>query len=339
VAITMLQVAQQAQVSLKTVSRVVNNEAQISAKTREHVLAVIKDMGFVPNLAARRLSQGKAMTLGIVLGWSIDSPYSSALVHHVFIACNQQGYNLMLFSRDQDVSQQVMQAYVSKQVDGIILDTKSSLHTELRRQLNTLQVPYLIIHPSHPDDSMHSTYVTIDDYQSAKEAVLYLIELGHKNIGGIFEKTMLSQETNRLSGYQSALKESGIQFSESWLYISTEQGMRGGFQGASHLIKNNPQLSALFCSTDEIAFGAMNAIWQSGLKIPDDISVLGFDDIKFASMLIPPLTTVQQPTHLIANAAVAQLITMINDPSTEQTSIILPTHLIIRQTTKALEVS
>jgi LacI family transcriptional regulator len=335
-AVTMEQVAKRADVSLKTVSRVVNGEEYVSLETREKVIRVIEELGYVPNLAARRLSSGKAMAIGVVLGWAIDSPYSSSLVHNVFVACNQYGYGFTLFSTDENVSNQVLQACLGKQVDGIILDTKSSLNENFKGQLDTLRVPYLIIHPSCVDGSCDASYVTIDDYESAKEAVSYLVELGHNSIGCIFEKTNLSQEIDRLRGYRDVLTDAGIPFTRSFVDNESIGGINGGFSSASRLIEKNRQLSAIFCGTDEIAMGAMSAIWQSGRKIPDDISVVGFDDIRFAAMLVPPLTTIRQPTDQIADAAVTHLIQMIDDPSTEPISIVLPTQLIVRETCKAL---
>ena len=336
-AVTMEQVAKRAGVSLKTVSRVVNGEESVTPSTKEKVLKVIQELGYVPNLAARRLSRGKAMAIGIVLGWSMETTYSSALVHNVFSVCNENGYGLTIFSTDENVPNQVIQACLGKQVDGIILDTISSLNDELKRQLDAFNVPYVIIHPSCVDEPCDASYVTIDDYKSAKEAVLYLIELGHRAIGCIFEKSVLSQKINRLNGYRDALEKSDIPFKNSLISESSVRGMHGGFTSASQLILDNIDMSAIFCFTDELALGAMNAVWQSGRKVPDDISVIGFDDIKYASMVIPPLTTIQQPIAKIADTAVKQLINMIDDPASDQISTILPTRLIIRDTCKPFQ--
>ena len=334
--VTMDQVAKQAGVSLKTVSRVVNGESNVSQETREKVLQVIKELGYVPNLAARRLSGGKAMAIGIILGWPFDSTYSSALVKHFFNACQINGYGFVLFSTEENVTNQVIQACLGKQVDGIIMDTISSMNTDLREKLERIDIPYIIVHPNQINGDSKVSYVTIDDHLSAKNAVKYLIELGHESIGCIFQKTLLSPERDRLLGYQDALREANIPIVNSLICDESIGGLTGGFTSAVELLNNNPNLSAIFCGTDELAMGAMNAIWQSGLKIPDDISIIGFDDISLASMVYPPLTTVHQPIDQIADTTVVQLIKMIEDPASQNINVILPTHLVVRETCKAI---
>jgi LacI family transcriptional regulator len=333
-AVTMEQVAKRAGVSLKTVSRVANGEQNVSPATKESVLRVIRELEYVPNLAARRLSRGKAMAVGIVLGWSIDNNYSSALIHNVSSACNEFGYGLTLFSTDENVTKQVVQACLGKQVDGVLLDTKSALNKELKRQLDTIHVPYVVIHPSRTTGPCDYSYVTIDDYESAKKAVSYLIELGHRSIGCISEKSNLSQPRDRFNGYRAALANADIPFRKSLISQNQVGGMQGGFLSASQLIAENDGLSAIFCVTDDLALGAMNAVWHLGRVVADDISLIGFDDIRYASMVIPPLTTIRQPIDEIANAAVKQLIRLIDDPTADRISIFLPTQLIIRESCK-----
>jgi DNA-binding LacI/PurR family transcriptional regulator len=332
--VTMEQVAKKAKVSLKTVSRVVNGEGNVSHATKEKVIKVIRDLEFVPNSAARRLSRGKAMAIGLVLGWAIDTNYSSALIHNVSSVCNEYKYGLNLFPTDENVANQVMQACMGKQVDGILLDTIPALNKELKKQLDSIAVPYVVIHPSCISEPSDSSYVTIDDYESAKKAVSYLLELGHRSIGCICENTDFSHERDRLHGYRDALANAHIPYSESLVSYNPVGGMLGGFTGASKLIAENDNLSAIFCLNDDMALGAMNAIWHLGRKVPDDISIIGFDDIRYASMVIPPLTTIRQPIDQIAEAAVMQIIKMVDNPTSERISIVMPTQLIIRETCK-----
>lgn len=330
----MEQIAKIAKVSLKTVSRVVNGEGNVSHATQEKVIKVIRDLEFVPNSAARRLSRGKAMAIGLVLGWSIDTNYSSALIHNVSSVCNQYNYGLSLFPSDENVVNQVMHACLGKQVDGILLDTIPGLNKKLKKQLDTIAIPYVVIHPSCMNGPCDSSYVTIDDYESAKMAVSYLVELGHRSIGCICEITNFSQERDRLNGYRDALANAGISFRKSLVSYNQFGGMQGGFTGASQLVAENDDLSAIFCLNDDMALGAMNAIWHLDRKVPDDISVIGFDDLRYASMVIPPLTTIRQPIDQIAKAAVMQIIKMVDDPTSERITAVMPTQLIIRETCK-----
>jgi DNA-binding LacI/PurR family transcriptional regulator len=332
--VTMEKVAKKAKVSLKTVSRVVNDEGNVSLATKEKVIRVIRDLGFVPNSAARRLSRGKAMAIGLVLGWSIDTNYSSALIHNVSSACNEYNNGLSLFPSDENVVNQVMQACLGKQVDGILLDTIPALNKELKKQLDTIAIPYVVIHPSCMNEPCDASYVTIDDFESAKKAVRYLVELGHKSIGCISEITNFSQERDRINGYRDALANANIPFRESLVSYTHIGGMQGGYAAATKLVVENENLSAIFCLNDDMALGAMNAIWHLGRKVPDDISVIGFDDIRYASMVIPPLTTIRQPIDQIAKAAVKQIIKMVDDLTSERISVVMPTQLIIRETCK-----
>lgn len=329
---TMREVAKRAGVSLKTVSRVVNGEVKVSPQTKAKILDVIRQLDFAPNLAARRLSHGKAMAIGLVLGWSLNSTYSSAMTDFIFKSCKEQGYSLVLFSNDENLESQVLQACLGKQVDGIILDTIVGQRDELRTQLDSFQIPYVVVHPSSNDGTYTCAHVTIDDHQSAKVAVEYLIQLGHRSIGCIVEKSGLSQERDRLSGYQQALAEAGIGYREELVSVNTNRGFQAGFSSASQLLANCDDLSAIFCATDEIAMGAMSTIWQQGRKIPNDISVIGFDDIRYAAMIVPPLTTIRQPIDQIAELVVKYLIDKIKDPAIAPIHQILPTSLIVRET-------
>jgi DNA-binding LacI/PurR family transcriptional regulator len=333
----MEQVAKHAGVSLKTVSRVVNNEENVSEETREKVNQTIAELAYVPNLAARRLSSGKAMTIGFILGWPLTSTYSSSLAHFIQFECTNNGYNLVLFSMSDNIRDQVMQACLGKQVDGFILDTNSAQDVSLRELLNNSKIPFVIVHPASMDGMDNISYVTIDDYESAKTAVEYLIELGHSVIGCLVSGIARIQNDERLNGYQDALKNAGIPVLDSLIYRDEPSGFSLGYSGTLQLISMHDNLSAVFCANDEIAMGAMSAIWQSGRKIPDDISVIGFDDIKYASMLIPPLTTVRQPIDQIASVAVDQLIEIISDSGADLCGTVLPTVLIVRKTCKAFQ--
>jgi len=332
--VKMKDVAKKAGVSLKTVSRVVNNEPNVTPATEELVLQAIADLGFIPNTAARRLALGKAMTIGLVMGWPVNSTYSAALIESVLKNSNSQGYGLVLFSIEDQPFDKVIQAYLGKQIDGVITDTIASLDDDLKKQLSSLNVPFLIIHPNSTDEFYNASYVMIDDKNGAKKATNYLIELDHRYIGFLYSESSANHVIERLNGYREALADANIPFQEQLVIRSSLGGFQAGFESASRLLSTVEEVTAIFCSTDEIAMGAMSAIWQAGLKVPDDISVVGFDDTRYARMLVPPLTTVHQPIAEIAEVAVEHLIEMIDDPDTERGCTVLLTHLIVRDTSK-----
>ncbi len=334
VQITLKDVAKKAGVSFKTVSRVLNNEPNVAAKTSEKVKKAIEDLNYVPNSAARNLSRGRAMTIGLVVGWPVKSPYSSSLIDYTLKESVRNGYRLTLFSMEDGVSDQIVQAFLGKQVDGVILDTNPAEDKDLTCQLNALNVPYVVVHPNIKSDSRKTSFVRIDNVAGAKQAVEYLIQLGHRSIGYISNSLSPSQEDERLDGYRIALSEAGIPFRSEWVFEDDSLPYQAGFTGAMHLIHNYKEITAIFDGTDEIALGTMSALWQLGLKIPDDISVIGFDDIFYASMITPPLTTIHQPIDEISSAAVKQLIQTIDGPGTDPVDIIMPTRLVVRETCK-----
>jgi DNA-binding LacI/PurR family transcriptional regulator len=331
-AATMEQVAKLAGVSLKTVSRVVNGEENVSPETKVKVLRVISQVEFVPNVAARRLSSGRAMTIGIVLGWALSSTYSSSLVEFILAECKSHGYNLTIYSMGNDLTNNVVQAFLGKHVDGIILDTIGGEDADLRDQLDSMHVPYLIVNPNSMEGIDRISYVTIDDFNGGKTAVNYLINLGHRSIGCILGVSERIQNKDRLRGYRKALADADIPFKKSLVYLDEPSDFSLGYSGVLRLISNNNDMTAIFCYNDEVAMGVMSAIWQSGRKIPDDISVIGFDDIRYAAMMIPPLTTIRQPIDQIAKYAVNNLMRLIEDPDTKRLHDVLPIDLIVRDT-------
>jgi DNA-binding LacI/PurR family transcriptional regulator len=334
--VTLEDVARKAGVSTKTVSRVLNDEPNVAAKTLEKVKSAIATLNYVPHAAARSLSRGRAMAIGLVVGWPVNSPYSSTLVDFALKASMQNGYRLALFSGENGICNQIVQAYLGKQVDGIILDTIPARDRDLISQLNSLDVPYVVVNPNRKGGHQYASFVGIDDQTSAKLAVDYLIKLGHKSIGYITIDTGLNHGADRLRGYRQSLTEGGIPFREEWVFRGALLPFQDGFSGALHLLSNYKMITAIVTGTDDVAMGAISAIYQLGLKIPDDISVIGFDDIYFASRIAPPLTTIHQPIDEIASTAVKQLIKMIDDPTTKPVDIVLPTKLVVRETCNPL---
>ncbi len=334
----MLDVAKKAGVSLKTVSRVVNEEASVSEKTRTRVLEVIRELKFVPNLAAATLVRRKAMAIGLVLGWPLKSTFSAALTDSAFSSCQKRDYGLVLFSRNTHIRRDIEKAITGKHIDGLILDSPSSMDRELVSLIESLGIPYVIVHPielPHADVS----FVDIDDYGGAKLAISYLIELGHRHIGLILEESKRFRKHKRYAGYLDALTEHGIPVREEYQFFvgnAVNSGFQNGHAGARELMEKHPELTAIFCETDETAMGAMSAVWQAGKSIPEDISIIGFDDIRYAEMVNPPLTTIRQPVDAISEAAVAAVIGMIKDPEREPVQEVLSTELVVRNSTRPL---
>jgi LacI family transcriptional regulator len=327
---TLQDVAMMAGVSTKTVSRVINDEANVAADTSERVRQAIARLNYVPNSAARSLSRGRAMAIG----WSVSTAYSSMLIDHMLKDTTRVGHSFMLFPSDAGTAARVAAAFLGQQIDSIILDSMAAENPGLIDRLGALKRPYVVLHPNYLDRYEGSSFVRIDNFQAAKQATDYLIGLGHRAIGFVsFPVNMPGNE--RLSGYRSALEDAGIGPRPDYVHESFDRPVQIGYQGALQLISGHPEITALFAATDEIAMGTLTAIWQLGLRVPEDISVIGFDDISLASNITPPLTTIHQPMDQISRAVVEMAISLAEDPHQERVDLVLPTELVVRNSCQA----
>jgi len=310
-----------------------HNESNVAVVTSERVQKAISDLNYVPNSAARSLSRGRAMAIGLVVGWSLNSAFSSMLIDSMLQDTVHRGYSLVLFPSSNTTAGRVTKAFLAKQIDGVIMDSLAADDASLVRQLQSSNRPYVIIHPNRLDGYGQASLVRIDNYEGSKRATEHLIELGHRGIGFVsFPAVVPANE--RQSGYRSALEEAGISFRPDWVYESMDLPVQIGFRGALELLTSHKEITAIFAATDEIAMGTLTAIWQLGLRIPEDISVVGFDDISLAAVITPPLTTIHQPIDEVSRHAVDIVIEMIENRDTESTDLVLPTRLIVRNSTQ-----
>jgi DNA-binding LacI/PurR family transcriptional regulator len=323
-------VARLAGVSTKTVSRVINNESNVAAETLERVKRAIADLNYVPNAAARNLSRGRAMAIGMVVGWSARAAFFSMLTDSLLRDTVRRGYSLVLFPGDGNAAHRVHRALLGRQIDGVILDSPAGDDAELVGRLEAMGTPHVVIHPNHPDRFSQASFVRIDNFAGAKLATGHLIDLGHRRIGFVsFPSDRPGNE--RLSGYRAALEEAGIAFDPGLVYETLESPVQIGYRGALQLLPSHREITAIFGATDEIAMGALTGLWQLGLKIPDDVSVVGFDDIYLASNITPPLTTIHQPIDEISRAAVGMMVDMIKGATHVRRDVVLPTELVVRE--------
>ena len=181
--VTLQDVARTAGVSSKTVSRVVNNEANVAPKTSERVREAIAKLSYVPNSAARSLSSGRAMAIAFVAGWSVNTAYSSMLIDSLLQDTMHNDHSLMLFPSDAGTAARVAAAFLGQQIDSIVLDSMAADNPGLIDRLHALKRPYVVLHPNFLDRYENGSFVRIDNFQAAKQATDYLIELGHRAIG------------------------------------------------------------------------------------------------------------------------------------------------------------
>jgi len=334
--ITLTDVAQKAGVSKKTVSRVLNNEPTVAEETLKRVRQAMAELDYVPNTSARRLSSGKAMTIGVTVGWQVSDAYESKALESAFKESHRFGYSLSMFSVDDVGIEHTLNAFRGRQVDGFILDTPSSMMTKLIQGLESIEAPYVVINPNTTEKPTFASYVRINDEQAMQECTEYLIQLGHRNIGYVMANQTYIHQADRLRGHQNALSNAGIPFRDELVVVEPFiVGRSLGYDAGIFLLEKFPELTAIVGATDSIAMGILRAARQMGVKVPDDISVTGFDDLYLVAFIVPPLTTVHQPIDEMAAEAVQLLIERINHPSTGPVEKILTTQLVIRESCKA----
>lgn len=322
-------IAKRARVSRSTVSRVINDDRQVSDATRKRVLAVVKRLNYHPNMAARSLAAGRTRILGLVIPMGVSAlfsdPYFPILIQGVTSACNAHDHSVMLWLAEPEYERRMIgQIMHSGLIDGVIL-ASMLVDDSLMNSLIESDMPFILV-GRHPTDSRVS-YVDVDNIASAREMVTYLLQLGYRRIATITGPHNMIAGVDRLEGYKLALRAAGIPRDPS-LIVAGDFSENGGYLGMQKLLPLKPD--AVFVASDTMAIGAMRAIRTAGLNVPTDIAIVGYDDMPFAENVDPPLTTVRQPIHRAGVAAAETLIDLIHDPASKPKRIVLPTELVKR---------
>lgn len=329
--ITIRDVAKRANVSIKTVSRVLNDEQYVAKQTRVRVENAISNLGYVSSLPARRLASGQSFTLGLLFhdaSWHYYQEVQRGVMETAFA----HGYHtlLHLFGISENDEKSVLNMVHQNQVDGLIFTPPTDHSKDLINSLVDLGVPFVSLSPFEKED--HSISVSATDEAGAFEMTNYLIGLGHHRIGFIFGPKSHRNSHNRFAGYKRALREAHIQFDEE-IVVNGDDLFDSGVIATKNLIALDNQPTAIFCNNDEMAAGAITAVFDSGLSVPNDISVAGFDNISLSTQIWPPLTTIDHPVFEIANLATEKLIKLLKKESVEKIHSVLPTKLIARRST------
>lgn len=322
-------IAELSKVSRSTVSRVINNHPNVNAVTRERVMEVIRKVNFQPNLAARGLAKGFTRILGLVIPMSVpalfNDPYFSTFIQGVSAACNLHDHSVMLWLADPEYERRtIRQILYSGLVDGVIV-ASNLLEDPVVQALAESNLPY-ILNGRHPSNDQVS-YVDIDNIASAREAVLHLLRLGRQRIGTISGPHDMIAGADRLAGYSAALRDRG-QTIDLELIVESDFTEMGGYQAMQRLILRRPD--AVFVASDTMAVGALRALREANLRVPEDVAVIGFDDMPFAARTTPSLSTIRQPIQRSGELATETLIDMIQHPQATTRRVILPTELVVR---------
>jgi len=326
--VTIIDVAREAGVSYTTVSRVLNNKGSVKAETRKRVLLAMTRLGYVVDQRARSLAGGHSQVIGLLVH-DVGTSYIGEIIRGVDAEVASAQYDLLLYTTHRRKTKE--SAYVITLTRGMADGLLLVLPRDPGAYLETLRqhrFPHVLI--DHRGGDEEAPAVAAANWQGAYEATEYLIELGHRRIGFITGAMDQICAQDRLAGYETALADHGIAFDAGLVY-------RGdffqplGYAGASVLLELPHPPTAIFASNDVSAFGVMEAVREHGLRIPNDVSVLGFDDIPQAAHVHPPLTTVRQPLEEMGRQATCMLLEHIKDPLRPPKRVELPTELVLRQ--------
>ncbi len=323
---TIYDVAREAGVSYSTVSRTLTGFEFVKPSTREKVLRAAEKLGYVPNQQARSLAGGRSNLIGVLVPGLSDG-YVGEILRGVDEALAESNYNLILYTthRYQGKESTYAATIMNSGVDGLLL-VVPLISTPYLEVLYKQDFPYVVI--DQTDKTQKGSVVSGTNWQGAYEATQYLIELGHHRIGFIAGLAGLNSATERLAGYAAALSDHGIPLDEA-LIADGSFKEQVGYTAAEKLLSLPDIPTAIFAANDLSAFGALEAIRQHGLSVPDDISLVGFDDVPQASMIYPKLTTVRQPLAQMGREAVNILLHQIEKPQAQQ-QVTLATEFIIR---------
>jgi LacI family transcriptional regulator len=306
---TIKDVAERAKVSLKTVSRVINNEPSVLQGTRARVLHAIAELDYEPDQSARNLRSGTPFVIGLV--YDNPNPYHIIGVQNgVLAACKETGFGLQIHPVDSTsplLAEELVEFVQRSRLAGLVLTAPMSERAELVNALAArgVKLVRIIAATEDPEDGLPCVYV--DDRDAAYEITEHLIQLGHQRIGFLWGGLAHRSSTERYAGYEKALKDYGIQL-DKHLVVPGDYTFDDGFRGARRLLALREPPTAIFGSNDEIAAGVLAAAKSAGMNVPYDLSIAGFEDSPFSKQSWPPLTTAKQATQDIAKQAARLLI-------------------------------
>mgnify|MGYP001187427210 CR=1 FL=1 len=323
-------VAKLANVSTATVSRVLSNSGNVKKETTEKVLEAIRKLNYQPNMLARQLRKLETKTILVVVPDITNTFFSKVLrgIEHVAI---ENDYEVLLGDTGNNIERESGYLNILRQrkADGMILLT-ARLESHVLEEIAS-EFP-VVLACEYLEGSTIPT-VSIDNISSARKATEYLIHLGHRRIGFISGPLNVILSRDRLKGFRQAMAQHGIPV-ESFLVQEGDFSFESGYNMMMKFLALDQPPTAVFASNDEMAIGAIKAIKSKGLRVPDDISVVGFDDIQFASIYEPALTTISQPMFEIGKKAMELLIKLINKDELEKSQYILEDRLVVRETCK-----
>ncbi len=313
-------IAQAANVTPGTVSRALRDSPRVNPDTKERIQRLADEMGYTPDAQARSLVIGRTQTIGIVVT-TLTDPFIGTMVQTIESAAFEQGYTVILTSSNDIPEREIeaVQMLQSRRVDGVIV-TSSRVGSLYQEHLDRLRVPVVLINSLVHHSGGHTYSIGVDNLHGGYLATSHLLQRGHRCIAYVSAPADRSDNAERQRGYRDALAEAGVEADPALILQGT--GRAGGGQRAlPQLLSLDPAPTAAFCYNDVTAIGLITAARESGLSIPQDLAIVGFDDIAFAQFVHPALTTIAQPVHRLGRGAVEMVLALLPDDDRSERTV------------------
>ncbi len=329
---TIKDVAALAGVSFTTVSHVLNDTRPVSADARRRVLAAVEEIGYLPSAVARSLRKSETKIIGVLVP-NVNNPFFAELVVGVEDGCRLSGYSVFLCNSDNDPKrqQQYMRTLLEKRIDGLLLSSAGDAEA-LARIFKLATVPAVTVDRAVP--GARADRVSVNNQDGALKAVRHLLDLGHRQIACVSGPAEFEVSMERVEGWRRALQERGLAVDES-LLIESDFSSAGGYEAARRLLRERPEVTAVFASNDMMALGALRAAAELGLRLPQQLSVVGFDDIELSAYVYPALSTVGCSIKELGREAARVLIDRIENPGAPLKDVQLTPRLVVRESSAA----
>ncbi|MBP2477526.1 LacI family transcriptional regulator [Crossiella equi] len=329
--VSVREVAELAGVSLGTVSNVLNSPDRVAPRTRERVLAAMTELGFVRNESARQLRSGTGRTIGLVV-LDVGNPFFTDVARGVEEAATEAGHSVILCNSDSspDREHRHLEVLAQQRVHGVLITPCRDSLTEIRR-LQDRGVSVVLL--DHPATATEVCAVTVDDHTGGHLAVAHLLERGHRRLAMVTGAPHVRQAAERRQGAESALKDSGVD-AELVVFEVPSLTVAAGLRAGLSLLASEPRPTAVFCANDLLALGVLQAMVRTGVRVPQEMAIVGYDDIDFAAAAAVPLTSVHQPRHLIGRTAAQLVIAETLSPTQhEHQQVYFTPELVVREST------
>lgn len=331
---TLRDVADLAQVSMRTVSNVVSGYEHVSDRMRARVLEAIAELDYRPNPVARTLRTGRTGVLALVVP-EIDVPYFSELARDVINAAAEFGFRVMIdqTGHDHDRERELLTGADRTMLFDGILFSPLVTRSELDDMDARTSMP-LVLLGEHQFDGRYD-HVAIDNVRAAHDATRHLLDLGRTRVAAIGAQPLESYTTpqQRTAGYEQALRAAGLEPDARYLQPAAHYRRADGYAATQHLLALDPRPDAIFCYSDILAMGALRAVFDAGLRVPDDVAIIGIDDIEEGRYSRPSLSTVSLDTPFIAHHAIARIAARIDDPEAIAEEVVAPHAVLAREST------